>query len=167
MAYNDRCGSYDGLGNYSAARLPIALRRSRSISNFDLAYANRCASYYDLGNYSAALADCNQAIALNPKDAWAYNDRAKVYEKQQGQNAAAIADYSQIIALDPKNATAFNDRCWANAIIGQLQAALADLQSVPSNCSPTSPIRWTKPRLHLPETRWQYDNAIADYSAVS
>lgn len=38
----------------------------------------------------------------------------------------AIADFSEAIRLGPKNAQAFNQRCYALAIIGQAQQALAD-----------------------------------------
>ena len=48
------------------------------------------------------------------------------YEAKEVTTRVAIADFTQAIALDPKLAPPFNNRCYDNAILGQLQTALAD-----------------------------------------
>jgi tetratricopeptide (TPR) repeat protein len=73
----------------------------------DWAYSNRCSAYASLGNYRAALADCNQAIALDIalsyNDNWTvYYNRGFIYEKL-GTNAAAIADYRKVLTMNPSH----------------------------------------------------------------
>ena len=56
-----------------------------------------------------AIADYDQAIRLDPKDATAYNNRGSArYDRKEYDGA--IADYDQAIRLDPKYATAYNNR---------------------------------------------------------
>ena len=50
-----------------------------------------------------AIADCTEAIRLNPKEADAYFTRGSAYEKK-GDYEKAIADYTEAIRLDPKSA---------------------------------------------------------------
>jgi tetratricopeptide (TPR) repeat protein len=71
----------------------------------DWAYSNRCSAYSRLGNYRAALADCNQAIAIDVAlkydDNWSvYYNRGFIYEKL-GMNAAAIVDYQKVLTMNP------------------------------------------------------------------
>ncbi|MEZ4662046.1 MAG: tetratricopeptide repeat protein [Caldilineaceae bacterium] len=77
------------------------------------------------GELDAAIADYDQAIALNPEDATAYNNRSIARRDLPGELDAAIADYDQAIALNPQYATAYNNR--GNACDqGELDAAIAD-----------------------------------------
>ena len=40
-----------------------------------MAYCNRGVAYANKGDYDKAIADCNEAIRLDPKDAVAYCNR--------------------------------------------------------------------------------------------
>jgi tetratricopeptide (TPR) repeat protein len=64
-------------------------------------YSNRCDSYRLKGDLDRAIADCNQAIALDPKFAFAYSNRGDAY-KAKGDNNRAAADFNEAIRLDPK-----------------------------------------------------------------
>ena len=46
------------------------------------------------------MADCTKAIAIDPNDAVAYNDRGVAYEKK-GDLDSALADYTKAIEIDP------------------------------------------------------------------
>ena len=72
-----------------------------------------------------ALADCNQAVKLDPKYADAYSDRGKAYGRL-GQLADALSDFSKAIELNPKIAVAYSNRGTAYARLGQLASAVAD-----------------------------------------
>lgn len=58
-----------------------------------------------------ALADYNQAIALNPKNDWAYYKRALLKkDRLNNDDSGAVADYSQAISLNPEFADAYTQR---------------------------------------------------------
>src|SRR5580692_825115 len=91
-------------------------------------YSNRGNAYQRKGNLDRAIADYNQAITLDPKNAEAYYSRGYAYrakgdtgraiayvkrgiaDTEKGDNDRAIADYNQAIALDPKYSAAYNNR---------------------------------------------------------
>ena len=61
------------------------------------------------GDTDRALADFDQAIKLDPKDALAYSNRGFAW-RTKGDMARAAADYEQAIKLDAGNASAFYNR---------------------------------------------------------
>jgi lipoprotein NlpI len=91
------------------------------------AYNNRCWAYNDKrGQADSALADCNQAIKLDPKIVAAYHNRGVVWSDKRDLDRA-MADYNEAIKLDPKFARAYFGRGLANLYAGALPKALADL----------------------------------------
>jgi tetratricopeptide (TPR) repeat protein len=93
--------------------------------NLAIAFSNRCGGYNEKGENDRALADCNQAIRLDPKDAFAYNNRGNAYNAE-GDYDRAIADFTEAIRLDPKLAFAYNGRGVAYRHKGDLDRAIAD-----------------------------------------
>lgn len=81
--------------------------------------------HYHAGEYADAITDYNQAIALDPKLAEAYNNRGAA-NNNLGKYAEAIADYDQAITLDPKDAVAYSNRGAANNHLGKYAEAIAD-----------------------------------------
>jgi protein O-mannosyl-transferase len=77
--------------------------------------------------YPFALRDFSKAIALNPKDGAAYNNRAKVYFRT-GDYQKGLNDLNQSIALDPSSAAGYSNRC-------QVYNALADHALAIKDCS--------------------------------
>ena len=69
-------------------------------------------------NPKEAIEYLDQAIRLDPKYAYAYNNRGMAY-KDLGQYKGAIEDYDQAIRLDPKYAYAYYNRGNAYKKIGQ------------------------------------------------
>jgi tetratricopeptide (TPR) repeat protein len=76
-------------------------------------------------NADLKLEYANQALALEPRNAWAYQLRG-VARYNLGQKQEAIADYDEAIRLDPKSAPAYNNRGVARKSVGQYNEALAD-----------------------------------------
>jgi tetratricopeptide (TPR) repeat protein len=62
---------------------------------------------YLKGDNRGALADLNQAIALDPKNDDAYVSRALLKQSGLRDFQGALADYNQAIALNPKNYNAY------------------------------------------------------------
>src|SRR5262249_36740974 len=71
------------------------------------------------------IVDFDEAICLDPKYTWAYNNRALAY-RRKGDLNRAIADASEAIRLDPKYAWAYNNRALAYRRKGDLNRAIAD-----------------------------------------
>ena len=90
------------------------------------AYNNRGNAWGDEGDLDKAIADYNEAIKLDPKNAYAYNNRGVAW-RDKGDLNRAIADYTEAIRLDAKYATAYSNRGRANLYSGSLPKALADL----------------------------------------
>jgi len=67
----------------------------------------------------------DQAIALNPQYATAYNNRGNARFRSRDV-AGALADYDQAIALNPQYATAYNNRGMPARRKGTVAGALAD-----------------------------------------
>jgi tetratricopeptide (TPR) repeat protein len=83
----------------------------RNLSKNDRALAldRRCIMLVIKHDLDGALADCNQAIALNPNYAGAYGDRASAW---MGKNEIdrALADQAKAIALNPNEYAAYDNR---------------------------------------------------------
>jgi tetratricopeptide (TPR) repeat protein len=92
-----------------------------------IAYNNRCFAYEIRGDHERAIADCEQAIKLDPKRAPAYMGRGLVYE-DKGDHDRAITDYGKAIELDPKLAFVYGLRAIAYAKKGDKQHVIADFQ---------------------------------------
>ena len=58
-------------------------------------------AYGQKGEHDKAIADCTEAIRLDPKDAKAYCNRGVAYGSK-GEYDKAIADFTEAIRLDPK-----------------------------------------------------------------
>jgi tetratricopeptide (TPR) repeat protein len=89
------------------------------------AYAIRGTLWRALKEYDKALADYDQAIRRDPKQATFYCDRgtAHSYKRQDDQ---AISDYTEAIRLDPKFATAYVRRAFAWRVKGNFEKAMGD-----------------------------------------
>ena len=75
-----------------------------------------------MGQNEAAIADCNEAIRLDPDSAEAYNNRGAA-KHELGQYEAAIADCNEAIRLDPDGAKAYSNRGNTKHKMGQYEAA--------------------------------------------
>jgi tetratricopeptide (TPR) repeat protein len=105
--------------------------------NYDLAYTHRGNHYFTkYKNYDRALADYDRAIAVNPKEAGSYIDRALAYQWKRDVDRA-LANYNQAVQIDPNSASAyiFRGLFWVER--GNMQRAAADFQQAsvidPSN----------------------------------
>ncbi len=58
-------------------------------------------AYDAKNNHDRAIADFNEAIRLNPKYTFAFNNRGNAYDAKNDHDRA-IADYTEAIRLDPK-----------------------------------------------------------------
>ncbi len=78
-----------------------------------------------LGDQVSAIADCTEAIRLDPRLAQAYATRGSAH-RFKGQLDLAIADCSEAIRLDPANVLAYFNRGEAHRLRRELDKATAD-----------------------------------------
>ncbi len=76
-----------------------------------------------------ALADYEQAIKFNPKNAEAYNGRASCND-HLGKKDLALADYSKAIELNPKLETAYMGRMAIYCEMGKVELSKADEKKI-------------------------------------
>jgi len=93
--------------------------------NLAWAYTNRGLAYDNLGEYRRAIQDFDQALRLDPGDAFAYNGRGSAYRKL-GEYRRAIEDFDQAIRLDPGYALAYNIRGLSYESLGEYERAAGD-----------------------------------------
>lgn len=113
------------------------------------------------GDYDGAIADCSKAIALNPKYASAYYNRATA-RKSAGDINGAIADLNIVIELDPKNSDAYCNRGTIKSATGDLDGAIADY-SKSIKLDPRSSSSFNN-RGNANRNRGDFPLAFADYN---
>ena len=91
------------------------------------AYSNRGAVLIDADQNRKAIADLDQAVALNPDLAAAFNNRANAYANMD-LFQIALGDYQEALRLDPRLALAYYNRALAYTYLGKDQSARLDLE---------------------------------------
>jgi tetratricopeptide (TPR) repeat protein len=125
------------------------------------AYADRAKMRIARKELELAIADCDEAIRIDPKCAvgWIGRGSVKVLKKQYDD---AIADLSQAIRLDHNEFEPFNTRAFAWLAKGDLDRALADFNEAVGLDPQAAYIR--RNRAHVWLCKGEYDRAIADYT---
>jgi tetratricopeptide (TPR) repeat protein len=90
------------------------------------AYNNRGKYYFDAGRYAEALADYEQALALDPKPARTYFSKGSALGRL-GRLDEALASMDQALELDPTLVEARSNRGGIRLMNGDLQGAISDL----------------------------------------
>jgi tetratricopeptide (TPR) repeat protein len=88
-------------------------------------FGNRCFAYNNKGEFDRAIADCNQVLTLDPKNAHAFNSRGNSYVYKHEYDRA-IEDFDEAIRLDSRYVQAFNNRGNAYKYKGQYDRAIQD-----------------------------------------
>lgn len=94
-----------------------------------VAYNNRGHVYREMEQYDQAIADFSKVIELDPTDRNGYHNRGVIYYQQRDYQKA-IEDFTRAISIDPNFAAAYLNRANSFQMIGQLQSAEADRQTV-------------------------------------
>jgi tetratricopeptide (TPR) repeat protein len=78
------------------------------------------------GDQVGAIADYDQAIALNPNFVWAYYNRGLARYKK-GELEKAVGDYTQAIQMNPKFVASYYARAWSYLASGKGEPAYVDM----------------------------------------
>jgi len=126
-AYSVRGMIFRKKGNYSAALLDFnrAIELGFGKVRKELIYGFRGLTYRLLNQDDEAFKDLARAIEINPKSAWALNQRALIY-KEMEQFDQALADLTKCIEIDEKDSSAYSERAIIYSTTKQYDNALAD-----------------------------------------
>jgi tetratricopeptide (TPR) repeat protein len=144
-----------------AACTQIINTGGESLENLALAYHTRGYAYAAKGEPDRAIADYNEAIALDPKSALTYVNRGAAYT-DKGEHDRAIADYGEAIRLDSNFARAYHNRGYAYNVKREPERAIADF-NVAIRLNPKDASAYTH-RGYGYAMKGDNDRAIADYS---
>lgn len=81
---------------------------------------------FRLEDAQTAIAQLNNAISVNPHDAYLYTERARFRSKRLGDFLGAIEDYTKAINIYPNNAVFYLWRSQLYQEIGDMLKAMAD-----------------------------------------
>jgi len=112
------------------------------------------------GEYQAALSDLNNALAIAPRGAWLYANRAFVY-RRMGNSDLALKDYAHAIEADPNFEIAYLGRAGFYTEGGNYDAAIADLSKA-ITISPLKALPATLMRCRLYAMRKDFVSALYD-----
>jgi len=90
-----------------------------------VAFYNRGNAYVLKGDHDKAVADFDEALKLEPKNASIYNNRGNA-RGDKGESDAAMADFDAAIKANPRYAAAYFNRANALAAKGETDRALKD-----------------------------------------
>ena len=92
------------------------------------AYYNRGNAHSAKGDFAAAIADYDEAIKLDPKNASALTNRGTAHS-EKGDADAALADFDEAIKRNPRYASAYFNRANSYAARADADRAIADYTS--------------------------------------
>jgi tetratricopeptide (TPR) repeat protein len=101
------------------------LTESIRIKASAIAYYCRGQTYALKGDYEHTIADCNEAIRIEPKYAAAYQNRSLAY-LVLGEYAKSIENANALLALEPGNAKGYTLRAMAYGRMHELDKSLTD-----------------------------------------
>jgi len=133
----------------------------RSAKDLSQIWGNRAVVFYRLGTLDRAIADCNQALALDAGRPGPFNTRASVYVRQ-GRFEQALEDLQRALELDDRSAMVFTNRGNVYSKMGQFDRAIQDYDRA-IELEPS----WAKTHLMLGNAYHRlgrYREAIASYT---
>jgi tetratricopeptide (TPR) repeat protein len=133
--------------------------KARKGSELAVVYVNRCLAMNAKRDYDLAIADCSEAIRIDPKNARSFGARclARTFKKDFDN---ALTDCDESIRLDPENATGYYNRCTFWNSKPDLDRAIADCgEAIRLNPKYTNAFIM---RCNIWNAKKEYDRAIAD-----
>jgi tetratricopeptide (TPR) repeat protein len=127
------------------------------------AYTNRCLVRSQRNESDLAIADCTQAIAIEPGNAEAYAQRGEANcQKRDIKNC--VADFDQAMRIDPSNPAFIYLRGVARADAGDADGGIADLTKAIDQDPGTAAAYVRRGRIY--EAEGDKARAAADYRSA-
>ncbi|MGO4716668.1 tetratricopeptide repeat protein [Bradyrhizobium sp. 2TAF24] len=125
------------------------------------ALSNRCGWRGLKHDVEAALADCSEAIRLDPAQTAAYLNRGNAY-LGKGDAPRAAADFDEAVRRDPKSAWALTERGSLHRSRGDLDGALADFNAAIRADAGYAAAYYNRGLLY--KGRGEFDRALDDFN---
>jgi len=122
-AYTCRGNVYSKLEQYQKSMQD--LNKGLSVENHQGGLVSRSRTHYLMGNYKAAVADATAAIAKNPRDPVAWDNRGVAYHELKSFQLA-LSDYNKALSLRPGDPKYTCHRGITYAEMGKTDLAIAD-----------------------------------------
>ena len=90
------------------------------------AYANRCLAHTERKAFDLAIADCTEAVTIDPSNAVAFAQRGEAHCRT-GDIKRCVADFDEAMRIDPSDPSFVYLRGMARADAGDSGGAIADL----------------------------------------
>jgi tetratricopeptide (TPR) repeat protein len=126
-----------------------------------VAYASRARVWNYRGEFDKAIADCDEALRLDPDCAMAFDRRAQALTAKARVDEA-LADFERAINLTPNYASAYSHRARAWLEKGDFEKALADCDEALNRDPSIYLAHYYRGRVW--SRKGATDNAIASYS---
>jgi tetratricopeptide (TPR) repeat protein len=123
-------------------------------------FAKRAGSYIMKKDYDKAIADLNEAIRMDPLNAFYFCQRGYSYHQKKDYDKA-IADFNEAIRMDPFNALYFFDRGRSYGWKDEDDKAIADYNEA-IRIDPSKGLYFGS-RAMVYGFKGDYKNAVADY----
>jgi tetratricopeptide (TPR) repeat protein len=142
-----------------------AIKTRKNPSTLASAYLLRAQANMALGKRAEARPDFEEAIKLNPNEAFAYEGRADVRMQLAKDFAGAAADYARAVALKPMETRFWAGLCWTQTVMRR------DLDEALRSCEHALKLDPGAPHLLAVRgfarlVRGEPAEAIADYDAA-
>jgi tetratricopeptide (TPR) repeat protein len=127
------------------------------------AYTNRCFVRSQRKESDLAIADCSQAIAIEPNSAIAYAQRGEAY-CHKGDIKHCVADFDEAMRIDPNDTSFIYLRGIARADQGDSDGAIGDLTKAIEQDPGATPAYVRRGQLY--EAEGDKARAAADYRSA-
>ncbi|MBR1216570.1 tetratricopeptide repeat protein [Bradyrhizobium sp. U87765 SZCCT0131] len=125
------------------------------------ALSNRCGWRWLKRDADGALADCSEAIRLDPAQTAAYLNRGNTY-LGKGDVERAARDFDEAVRRDPKSAWALTERGNLSRVRGNLDRALADFNDAIRVDAGYAAAYYNRGLLY--KGRGEFDRALDDFN---
>lgn len=153
------CVRGDGDEKIAACTRVIDRGERESRPERSAAYVARARTISDRGDYDIAIRDLDEAIALDPKNVVAANNRGYNFA-QKGDYDRAIRDYDEALRINPKFATALSNRADVWRMKGSYDRAINDLDAAAQINPKTAVVYFIRAQVY--SEKGDYDRALRD-----
>lgn len=144
------------------AACTAAIKQGAKGDDLEAALAQRGNAQRQLSKPDLAIQDFDQALRMNPNDAFALDGRGLAYMDAGKPQKLSLADFNAAIRANPSDGDAFDNRGYLERYNGDFDASIAD-ESRAISLEPDAALPWANRGYAYSGKHW-WDFAIADFT---